>query len=213
MPQSSRRRLAVFVSIGSVVGALFTSAATSPAAAAAAAAAPGSPGAMSHFDLARKDCLGTARNTSSKVWFTVAGGVLSDVYYPTIDNTNVETLQYVITDGKTFTDLQTRDTTYTVKSLDRSGLACRVTATAKSGRYVLATDYTTDPARASVVMRTTLTPTNPKDALQVYARFGFDRYQPRYDRGESRLCPAGVRRPAREQPIPRGLQRLRWHRE
>ena len=33
------------------------------AAAPAAAAAPGGPGALSHFDLARKDCLGTARNT------------------------------------------------------------------------------------------------------------------------------------------------------
>ena len=72
------------------------------------------PGALSHFDLARKDCLGTARNTTSKVWYTVANGVLSDVYYPTVDNTNVETLQYVVTDGSTFTDLQTRDMTYTV---------------------------------------------------------------------------------------------------
>ena len=76
--------------------------------------APGGPGALSHFDLARKDCLGTARNTTSKVWYTVAGGVLSDVYYPTVDNTNVETLQYIVTDGSTFTDLQTRDMTYTV---------------------------------------------------------------------------------------------------
>ena len=74
--------------------------------------APDGPGALSHFGLARKDCLGTARNTTSKVWYTVANGVLSDVYYPTVDNTNVETLQYVVTDGSTFTDLQTRDMTY-----------------------------------------------------------------------------------------------------
>ena len=40
-----------------------------------AATAPGGPGAMSFFDLARKDCLGTARNTGSKAWYTVAGGV------------------------------------------------------------------------------------------------------------------------------------------
>ena len=77
----------------------------------------GAPGALSHFDLARKDCFGTARNTTSKVWYTVAGGVLSDVYYPTIDNTNVETLRYVVTDGATFTDVQGRDTTYTVAPL------------------------------------------------------------------------------------------------
>src|SRR5712671_2666073 len=92
------------------------------------------PGSLSHFDLARKDCLGTARNTTSKVWFTVANGVLSDVYYPTADNTNVETLQYVVTDGSTFTDLQTRDTTYTVRAItDTGGMGCKVTETAKSG--------------------------------------------------------------------------------
>ena len=60
--------------------------------------------------------MGTARNTTSKVWFTVANGVLSDVYFPTNDNTNVETLQYIVSDGSSFTDLQTRDTTYTVQA-------------------------------------------------------------------------------------------------
>src|SRR3989454_2771547 len=124
----------------------------SAAASAPSDVAPGGPGSLSHFDLARKDCLGTARNSTSKVWFTVAGGVLSDVYYPTVDNTNVETLQYVVTDGSTFTDLQSRDMTYSVEALDRGGMECRVTATAKSGRYRIVTDYLTDPARNTVVM-------------------------------------------------------------
>ena len=106
------RLVTAVVVLGLAVGAQL--AAPPPRAAAQQAAAPDGPGALSHFDLARKDCLGTARNRTSKVWYTVADGVLSDVYYPTIDNTNVETLQYVVTDGATFTDLQTRDTTYTV---------------------------------------------------------------------------------------------------
>jgi hypothetical protein len=83
-----------------------------------AAPATDGPGAMSHFALARKDCVGTALTDRSKVWFTVADGVLSDVYYPTNDNTNNETLQYIVTDGSTFTDLQTRDMTYSVQALD-----------------------------------------------------------------------------------------------
>ncbi len=132
---------------------------------------PGAPGVMSHFDLARKDCLGTARNRTSKVWFTVANGVLSDVYYPTIDNTNVETLQYIVTDGRSFTDLQTRDTTYTVRALDSSGMSCRVTSIARNGRYTITTDYLTDPARAGVVMRSTLRPTSSRDHLQLFVRF------------------------------------------
>ena len=123
-----------------------------------ASTAPDGPGALSHFDLARKDCLGTAENTSSIVWFTVASGVLSDVYYPTNDNTNVETMQYVVTDGSTFTDLQTRDTTYTVQALDSQALECRITATAKSGRYRIITDYLTDPAQNTVVMNVKFQP-------------------------------------------------------
>jgi glucoamylase len=91
------------------------------------------------------------------VWFTVADGVLSDVYFPTNDTTNNETLQYVVTDGSTFSDLQTRDMTYTAEVTDDRSLSCRVTATAKSGRYRIVTDYLTDTARESVVMRSRFT--------------------------------------------------------
>jgi glucoamylase len=132
--------------------------------------APGGPGALSHFDLARKDCLGTARNTTSKVWYTVANGVLSDVYYPTVDNTNVETLQYVVTDGSTFTDLQTRDMTYVVRAVRRTGsMACEVTATAKSGKYRIRTEYITDPDRNAVLMRIKFTP--KQAGYRLYVRF------------------------------------------
>ncbi|HEX9097432.1 MAG TPA: glucodextranase DOMON-like domain-containing protein [Candidatus Dormibacteraeota bacterium] len=139
-------------------------------AAPATSIAPAGPGALSHFDLARKDCLGTANNTASKVWYTVAGGVLSDVYYPTIDNTNVETLQYVVTDGSSFTDLQSRDMTYTVQALDQGGMECQVTATAKSGEYSIVTDYFTDPGRNTLLMRVRLRNT-AHNALQLYVRF------------------------------------------
>src|SRR5438034_2853227 len=132
-------------------------AAVLPAAPAMAAApadqAPGAPGALSHFDLARKDCVGTAAGRASKVWYTVAGGVLSDVYSPTVDNTNVETMQFLVTDGHTFTDLQTRDTTYSVRTLDASGLSCEVTSAARSGRYRIVARYVTDPRRDAVVVQ------------------------------------------------------------
>jgi glucoamylase len=123
--------------------------------AAPADVAPGAPGAESYFDLARKDCVGTATGTRSKVWYTVADGVLSDTYEPTIDNTNVSTLQYVVTDGSTFTDLQTRDMTYAVAA-DPTGMACTVTATDAQHGYKLVTTYITDPARDTVLMHTQL---------------------------------------------------------
>ena len=171
------RRLAAPVVAVSLL--TFALAAAGPAGASSAAAAqpavtaPGGPGTMSYFDLARKDCVGTARNTTSKVWYTVADGVLSDVYEPTIDNTNVATLQYIVTDGSTFTDLQTRDMTYTVAA-DPTGMACTVTATSASHGYQLVTTSLTDPARDTVLMHTRIqaTPGSTTNIgnLHLYAR-------------------------------------------
>ena len=118
-------------------------------AAAPGGAAPGGPGAQSYLDTARKDCFGTAANTGSKAWYTVADGVLSDVYSPTIENSNDATLQYIVTDGRTFTALQQRDMTYTVSSPDPSGMVCEVTSTdAAHGFKLVSPPPTTSPTRA-----------------------------------------------------------------
>ena len=127
------------------------------------------------MDVARKDCFGTAQNTTSKVWFTVADGVLSDAYYPTIESSNVKTLQYIVTDGKTFADLQERDMTYTVSSPDRSGMVCQVTSTDARHGFQIVTDYITDPATDSIVMRSRLVPLPGHRSgfadLKVYVRY------------------------------------------
>ncbi|HVU68953.1 MAG TPA: glucan 1,4-alpha-glucosidase, partial [Ktedonobacteraceae bacterium] len=153
----------------SLLASFIVHSATASAAGAQASDGPGDP---AYFDLARKDCLGTAQNNGSKVWFTLADGVLSDVYYPTIDNTNVKTLQYLVSDGSTFTDLQTRDTTYTVSLLDEQALDCRVTSTARNGKYRIVTDYLTDPGHNSVVMHIHFTALIGKLAdYQLYVRY------------------------------------------
>ncbi len=85
----------------------------------------------------------------------MAGGVLSDVYEPTIDNTDVSTLQYIVTDGATFTDLQARDMTYTVAA-DPTGMACTVTSADAKHGFRLITTYITDPASDTVLMHTSL---------------------------------------------------------
>jgi glucoamylase len=178
VPRAIRRR---FIGVGSVCAVLLLAtwlAATAPASPrspAPSGQAPGGPGATSYLDIARKDCFGTARNTTSKVWFTVADGVLSDVFSPTIENTNVNTVQYVVTDGRSFTALQQRDMTYAVSSPDPSGMVCRVTSTDRAHRFRLISDYVTDPARDSVVIHTTLVPVRGYARsvrnLKVYVRY------------------------------------------
>src|ERR1700728_4300807 len=136
-----------------------------------AAEAAGAPGAASYYDEARKDCVGTAANTASKAWYTVADGTLSDVYAPTIDNTDVKSLDPIVT-GPGFTALQPRDMTYTVSSLDGTGMACQVIAHDAAHDFNVVTDFTTDPAAEAVVMRFTLIPLpGAPSGLHLYLRF------------------------------------------
>ncbi len=135
------------------------------------AEAAGAPGAASYYDLARKDCVGTAADTASKVWYTVADGALSDTYAPTIDNTDVKSLDPIVT-GPGFTALQPRDMTYTVSELGTTGMACRVVALDSAQHFAIVSDFITDPFTESVVMQESLVdlPGAPS-GLHVYLRF------------------------------------------
>jgi glucan 1,4-alpha-glucosidase len=135
------------------------------------AQAAGAPGAESYYDEARKDCVGTAADTASKVWYTVAGGTLSDTYAPTIDNTDVKSLDPIVT-GPGFTALQPRDMTYTVSELGTTGMACQVVALDSPEHFAVVTDFVTNPATEAVVMQVSLvTLPGAPTGLHVYLRF------------------------------------------
>src|SRR3954470_24934119 len=59
--------------------------------------APGAPGKDAQWPSAGKEAVGTSNTEASKVWFTLRGGVLDEVYYPTVDVANTQTLQFVVT--------------------------------------------------------------------------------------------------------------------
>jgi glucoamylase len=129
--------------------------AITPATAAhAAGEAPGAPGGGSSWTTGDKTALGTATTAASKVWFTVAKGVTSEVFYPRTDVPDVQDLQYVVTDGSTFADLERDATTHAVSMPDENSPEYTVTNTATSGRYRLTETYVTDPARSTLLVRT-----------------------------------------------------------
>ena len=45
----------------------------------------GGPGIEPRWTHSAKDIIGTAYSTSSRIWFTVSRGVLSEIYFPTLD--------------------------------------------------------------------------------------------------------------------------------
>ena len=65
-------------------------------------AAFGKPGIEPKWTHGNKDGVGTAYSGSSRLWFTIFCGVVTEVFYPTIDRPQLRDIQYLISDGKTF---------------------------------------------------------------------------------------------------------------
>ena len=78
----------------------------------------GHPGIAPRWTRSAKDAVGTAYADSSRVWFTVARGILNEVYFPTVDRPQIRDLQYLITDGTTFFHDERRHLTSKVEYLD-----------------------------------------------------------------------------------------------
>ncbi|MGZ4596866.1 MAG: glycoside hydrolase family 15 protein [Actinomycetes bacterium] len=152
LPRRRRRKAAAAVCGAAVTAALVVAPGSSGAANASAAggAAPGAPGAPSTWAPGDKDGFGTARGTASKVWYTLRGGVLTDVYYPRIDTPSIRDSQFVVV-GKGFTDREDRDARSRVELLDNRSLTYRVTTTAKSRKWRIVKTFVTDPRRSSVL--------------------------------------------------------------
>jgi glucoamylase len=110
--------------------------------------APGHPGAPAIWTRADKVGFGTARGEVSRVWFTLgSSGELTEVYYPTLGTPSVRDLRFVVSDGRTFTEVETDATTSRVELVDPRSLTFRQINTARSGRYRLTKTYVTDPER------------------------------------------------------------------
>lgn len=114
-----------------------------PSRAAAQSSAPGQPGRPSEWLPADKTGFGTARSSASKVWYTLQRGRLSEVFYPTLSVPSVRSLQFIVTDGSSFADLETTGTTHKTVLMQPRALVYRQVNEAKSGAYRLTKTYIT----------------------------------------------------------------------
>src|SRR4051795_4372212 len=84
-----------------------------PSAFAASGLAPGAPGDRAMWTPGDKHGFGTSTTLTSTVWHTLGGGELTEVYYPDLGTPAVRDLQFVVTDGKSWTDRGRQDTRHT----------------------------------------------------------------------------------------------------
>ncbi len=66
-----------------------------------AAQAPGSPGIPPTWSSSAKQMVGCSLGPS-RVWFTIGGGILNEVYYPRVDIPQIRDLGFLVADGRGF---------------------------------------------------------------------------------------------------------------
>ncbi|HAO33477.1 MAG TPA: glucan 1,4-alpha-glucosidase, partial [Candidatus Competibacteraceae bacterium] len=98
----------------------------------------------------------------SKVWFSIAQGIITETAYGRIDEAQIKDLQFLVT-GNGFFDEEKKATDHQIAYLhtDSEGrpksLAYKIVNTAKNGRYLIEKSVFTDPNRQTLLVRVKFT--------------------------------------------------------
>lgn len=104
----------------------------------------GKPGLEPTWTHGDKNGVGTAYSASSRVWFTVWAGIVTEVYYPTVDLPQMRDLQLMISDGETFFHDELRHIRSEIRRLDNM-LGYLVQSEDPEGRYRFDKEIISDP--------------------------------------------------------------------
>src|SRR5438445_8907663 len=116
--------------------------------------APGGPGERPTWTPASKDGIGTSLTTQSKVWFTLQGGILSEVYYPRVDMADVHGLEFAVSDGKRVW-IESLDMRHAIERIETRALLFRQISSDPAGRFTITKTYATDPERNTLLIDVT----------------------------------------------------------
>jgi glucoamylase len=101
-----------------------------------------------------KDDFGTATTSASKVWYTLGGGELTEVYYPNLGTPAIRDLQFVVTDGKSWIEREREDTDHRLTLVDPSSLSYQQIETKQNWSYGITKAYDrSEPVGAAIRVR------------------------------------------------------------
>lgn len=126
-------------------------------------------GKDARWESAGKQGVGASNSLDSKVWFTLQGGSLTEVFYPTADMASVQWLQFVVVDPKTKkVETERDDATHRIQTTDAASLSFRQINKSKSGGWEIRKSYAADPQRNSVLIDAEFVPRSADLDLYVY---------------------------------------------
>jgi glucoamylase len=105
----------------------------------------GGPGISPRWSHSNKDGVGTAYSADSRIWYTLWRGIVTEVYFPTIDRPQLRDMEFLLTDGKTFFHEEKRTLTSTTERPNDHALGYRIRSEDPEGRYRIHKDVIGDP--------------------------------------------------------------------
>src|SRR3954454_8489008 len=86
---------------------------------------PATASAAPFWTEADKDGYGTSTTTSSKGWHTLDDGLLTEVFYPDLGTPSVRSLEFVVSEGKSFPQRDSQARNRSVQLIDSPSLTYR----------------------------------------------------------------------------------------
>ncbi|MHB1954757.1 MAG: glycoside hydrolase family 15 protein [Sulfobacillus sp.] len=97
--------------------------------------APGWPGVEPTWTTGAKTAVGTAIAPISRVWFTIAKGIITEVYYPRLDNTAIRDAQFLIRHRSGEFWEEQRDLRHTIRYLTDDAPGFEMVSEERQGRF------------------------------------------------------------------------------
>ncbi len=123
--------------------------------------ASGGPGLAPRWTHGAKDGVGCAYGIGSNVWFTLSAGVITEVYYPTVDRPQIRDLQFLVTDGHSFFCDERRDLESITIRPEPDALGFLITNSHREQRFKIIKYVFADQRRPCVLVRTQFRPADP----------------------------------------------------
>ncbi len=118
--------------------------------------ASGRPGIAPRWSHGDKVGVGTAYNSSSQVWYTVWNGIVTELYYPSVDKPQIRDLEFLIADGESLFHEEKRDLDHQTSRIEGDGPAYCIINSDREGRYKITKEIISDPHSSALLMKTSL---------------------------------------------------------
>jgi glucoamylase len=114
---------------------------------------PGHPGSTPNWTASTKSGVGTSNTNSSRLWFTISKGIVTEAYFPRIDQANIKDMEFLISDGQDLFEEEKLDCEHEIKPIAQGVPGYKITNISKSKKYIIEKTILSDSRRPVLLQK------------------------------------------------------------